>query len=183
MTEYIKGFLTLLILLTILLYLPPGKSYQKYIHFFAELIMTIALLSPILSIFYDSEEFLDMVEYEAFMEELSAVSRDMDQIEFLHSDYHRDTYEEAIAMDVERIAEGYAFEVQDVTVALSEEYTVQEISIEIAEDTSGEIDVERSALQEANAERGAMIGARLKQELMEYYQLVESQVKIQYSAG
>lgn len=183
MTEYIKGFLILVILLTILLYLPPGKSYHKYIHFFAELIMTIALVSPVLSVFYDSEEFLEMVEYEAFMEELSAVAKDMEQIEFLHNDYHKETYEEAIAMDVEQIVEGYSFDVRDVTVTLSEKYEVQEISIQIIADTSEKISVEKSALQEVKEEQDALMSVQLKQELMEYYQVEETQIEIQYGAG
>lgn len=183
MTEYIKGFLVLMILMTVLLYLLPGKSYHKYIHFFSELILTIALLSPILSVFYDSEEFLEMVEYEAFMEELSAVARDMEQIEFIHSDYHKETYEEAIAMDVEQIVEGYDYEVQDVRVILSEKYVVQEISIEIVADTSGGISIGRSALQQAKEEREEMVSTQLKQELMEYYQMEESQIEIQYGVG
>lgn len=117
------------------------------------------------------------------MEELSAVARDMEQIEFMHSDYHKETYEEAIAMDVEQIVEGYDYEVQDVRVILSEEYVVQEISIEIVADTSGCISIGRSALQEAKEEREEMVSTQLKQELMEYYQMEESQIEIQYGVG
>ena len=183
MTEYIRGFLALIILMTVLLHLPSGKNYQKYIRFFAELIMTLALLSPILRIFYDSEEFLEMVAYEAFVEELEMVSMDMEQVEYLHSDYHRESYEEAIAMDVRRIVEEYPLEVEAVKVNLSEDYYVERICLQLTDAGQEMIEVGRITLQEANEERETAAVVQLRQELMDLYELEDSQIEIQYVAG
>lgn len=184
MIAYVKGFLALFVLLTVLLHLLPGNGYQKYIHFFAEFIMTLAILTPILSILGDSDEFLKLVEYEAFTEELASVSKDMQHMEYLYGDYHREAYEEAIAEDVKRIAEGYAFCVKEVSVTLSEEYTVNNISLWVTENANEEIAISRVTLgEEKESADEDIICAELKQELMEFYQLDESKIKIQYGDG
>lgn len=64
MVAYVRGFIVLFVVLTILLHLPPQENYRKYIRFFTELILTLALLTPVLSVFCDSAEFLELIEYE-----------------------------------------------------------------------------------------------------------------------
>ncbi len=184
MITYVRGIIALFLLLTVLLHLPPGKSYQKYIRFFAELILMLALLAPVLSIFCDSEEFLRMVDYEEFEEQLCEVSKDMQNMEYLYGDYHRAAYEEAIAEDVKLMAEGQGFFVQDVSVELSEEYTMEHISLWVTEEEQEQIVVEQVfRKQSAGAENGDMIFAKLRQELLEFYQLDESEIEIQYGNG
>lgn len=165
MVAYVRGFIVLFVVLTILLHLPPQENYRKYIRFFTELILTLALLTPVLSVFCDSAEFLELIEYEAFTEELSMVSEDMEHIEYLYGDYHREAYEDAIGEDVRRIAEGYHFSVQDVVVELSEEYEVEYIALQIS------------------GEGEASVSRELKAELRGYYQLEEKEIEIRYGKG
>ena len=106
MASYVKGFLVLFVLVSVLLHLPPGKTYQKYIRFFSQFILTLALLAPVLRFFGDKDAFLELIAYEKFTEELAAI-RDMKQVEYLYSDYHKEAYEDAIAEDVGRIAESH----------------------------------------------------------------------------
>lgn len=165
MAAYVRGFIVLFVVLTILLHLPSQENYGKYIRFFSELILMMALLAPVLSVFCDSDELLELIEYEAFTEELSMVSEDMEHIEYLYGDYHREVYEDAIGEDVKRIAEGYRFSVQEVEVKLSEEYEVEYIALRISGE--GEADIDRE----------------LKAELMGYYQLEEKEIEIRYGKG
>lgn len=165
MVAYVRGFIVLFVVLTILLHLPPQENYRKYIRFFTELILTLALLTPVLSVFCDSAEFLELIEYEAFTEELSMASEDMEHIEYLYGDYHREAYEDAIGEDVRRIAEGYHFSVQDVVVELSEEYEVEYIALQIS------------------GEGEASVSRELKAELRGYYQLEEKEIEIRYGKG
>lgn len=184
MTTYVRGFIALFLLLTALLHLPPQKSYQKYIRFFAELILTLALLTPVLSVICDSEEFLRLIDYEEFTEELGEVSKDMQQVEYLYGDYHKAAYEEAIAGDVKRIAEGHSFFVQDVSVELSEEYTVEHISLWVAGEAKEQVIVEQVVLEQTvREENGNSICEKLRQELMEFYHLDEANIEIQYGNG
>lgn len=184
MISYIRGFIALFLLLTVLLHLSPGKNYQKYIRFFAELILTIALLTPLLSIVCDSGEFLKLVNYEEFAEELGEMSNDMQQMEYLYGDYHKAAYEEAIAEDVKRIAETHAFSVQEVSVQLSEEYTVEHIALRVTEKREEQIVVGRVVLERTTGEEnGTFLCMELRQELMEFYQLDETKIEIQYGNG
>lgn len=184
MSAYVRGFIALFLLLTALLHLPPQESYQKYIRFFAEFILTLALLTPVLSIVCDSEKFLRLIDYEEFTEELGEVSKDMQQMEYLYGDYHKAAYEEAIAEDVKRIAEGHSFFVQEVSAELSEEYTVERIFLRVTEEEQERVIVERVVLEQAaREENGNIICEKLRQELMEFYHLDETKIEIQYGNG
>lgn len=184
MAAYVRGFIALFLLLMVLLHLPPGKSYQKYIRFFAELILTIALLTPVLSVVCDSEEFLRRIDYEEFTEELEELSKDMQHMEYLYEDYHKAAYEKAIAEDVKRIAEEQGFFVQEVLVQLSSEYAVEHISLRVTEDEINQVVIERVVLENtAREENENIICSKLRQELMEFYQLDESKIEIQYGNG
>lgn len=182
MLAYVRGFIVLFVLLTVLLYLPPGKSYQKYIRFFAEMILTFSILSPVLSIFCDSEEFLELIEYEEFTDSLSEISRDAQKIEYMNNDYYLEKYETAIEQDVERIAGQYGFAVREANVELTEEYTVEKIQLWITEQGEERIVVEKIVLdQEEEEVESDAIYAGLMQELSDYYQLDESMIEIRYA--
>lgn len=173
---YVKGLIVLFVVLTILLHLPTQENYRKYIHFFAELILTMALLSPVLSIFCDSDKFLQLIEYEAFSEKLAMVSEDMEHIEYLYEDYHREKYAQAVAEGVKQIAEGYDLDVQKAAVELSEEYQVEHITLNIATKEAGEIVI-------GMAEDEVFFDKGLKAELAEYYGLEEKEIEIRRGRG
>lgn len=183
---YVKGLIVLFVVLTILLHLPTQENYRKYIHFFAELILTMALLSPVLSVFYDSDEFLQLIEYEAFEEELAMVSEDMEHIEYLYEDYHREKYAQVIAEGVKQIAEGYDFCVQEVEVELSEDYKVKHMTMCISENEENLIAIEVvkvAGTEEKTADTNVFADRGLKAELARYYQLEEKEIEIRYGKG
>lgn len=187
MLSYIRGFIVLFVLLALLLYLPPGKEYQKYIRFFAQLLLVLSILSPFLSIICGDEEFMDKIAYEEFMENLDELSRDTQKIEYMQNDYYREQYEFAAAQDVKQIAgqelSEYGLCAQDVAVRMGEDYTIEEISVQIkkrdADDiTVGEILI--SGDEEGKGEEDEAVYAVLRQKLARYYQMEESKIKIQY---
>lgn len=184
MLEYVKSFLVLFVLLQLLLYLPPGKTYQRYIRFFAEMTLTLGLLAPVLSFVYDSEEFLAMIDYEEFTEELSGIARDMDRIEFIQNDGYLQEYEKAIAQDVCLIAsqtgEAYGYQVQKAWVTLSEDYRIAGIQLEIAEQTEAQIAIGKVVVGDDKSETEEVY-AGLIQKLSDYYQVDTSAIEIQYA--
>lgn len=187
MVAYVKGVIVLFVLLTLLLYLPPGKTYQKYIRFFTELILTIGLLAPILSTLFNGEEFLALIEYEAFTENLSEVSKDMEQIEYIHNDYYIEEYERAIEEDVsmlvESIAEKYGLCVRDAKVHMTEAYAIEQVELWITNRTEEEIVIEEiNFSEENNREEMSTIYEGIAQEVSDYYQIAPSAVSIQYAS-
>lgn len=185
MLAYVRGFITLFVLLTMLLYLPPGKSYQKYIRFFAELILTLSIISPVMSVICDSDEFMELIEYEEFTENLSEISKDMQRIEYLHNDYYLEEYENAIAEDVRqiagRVAEGYGFSVKEAKVHMAEDYTVDAIQIWMTDQGGEEIVIGKIVLQEGTKLGTDAVYAGITQELSDYYQLDPSKIEITYT--
>lgn len=179
--EYIRSFLALFVLLMLLLYLVPGEGFRKYIQFFSEIVLAIGFLYPVLSALYDSDAFLEKVEYEAFTEGLSEIARDTRKIEFLQNDYYIGEYERAIGMDVERIARQYDFDVTSVRVHLADDYTLDAISLALTEPGGDAITVGRVNVSGGAGEEAVCAG--LKKELSQYYQIDEALIEIHYSAG
>ena len=185
MASYVKGFMALFVVLTVLLHLSPGESYRKYIRFFSEFILMLALISPVLSLLGDDEELLNLVDYEAFQAELSAVSEDTQHIEYLYNEKHRAVYEQVIAEDVKKMAEGCGFLVQEIDVELSEEYTIDSVSLVVIEgEDERQVRIRRIDVSgdEAGSDNDAAF-AELEQELMKYYALDESRIEIRYGNG
>lgn len=188
MLAYVKGFLVLFVILTLLLYLPPGKSYQKYIRFFTELILTIGLLSPVLSIVFDSEEFLALIAYEEFTGNLSEVSKDMQRIEYMNKDYYIKEYERAIGEDVrlmaEPVAEKYGFVVREAAVHMTKEYAIDEITLWIANQGEEQIVINDITLsEEENRTEFGTAYESIAQEVANYYQVESKAVRIQHTSG
>lgn len=177
MLAYIKGFVTLFVLLALIIYLTPQSRYQKYIRFFAELILTVGILSPVLSMFGGSEKFLDMIAYEEFEAGLSEITRDLDRMEYIHQDAYIREYEEAIAADVVQIAEEYGFAAREATVHLGEDYTVKKITIWLA-DAKGERITVGQILLEETKEEVPPVYAGLVQKLSDYFKVDSAQITI-----
>lgn len=193
MLSYIKGFIALFVLLIVLLHLAPEKSYRKYIRFFAEMLITISLLTPVMSVICDKEEFLELIEYEEFMSELQEKSKDVEKIEYLYNDQYIEEYESAIETDVRQMAETYDFVVQEVKVDMAEDYTISYIRLELTDQTNeqvviGKIMIDGTEKEEASAksdgtsdERSDTKYGALLQDLEDYYQIDRSKIGIQYT--
>lgn len=177
MLVYIKEFVSLFVLLALLIYLTPQKHYQKYIRFFAELILTVGILSPALALFGGSEKFLDLIAYEEFEAGLSEFTRDMERMEYIHQDAYIGEYEEALAEDVTQIAGDYGFAVREASVRLGEDYTVKEIVLILAESEERRVVIGEIVLEEEDVELSAVY-AGLVQKLSDYYKVDSSQIKI-----
>lgn len=191
MAEYIRGFLALFILMTMLLHLIPGESMKKYIRFFAEIVLVAGFLTPILSLFYDSEEFLRKIDYETFTENISQISMDMQRVEYMQADYYRKEYETAIAEDVwqmaDTIAAVYGYEVSDVSVRLTEDYKMDVIQMSFDRADSENIFIDEIVLGDDSGDRGRETGGdermtkELKKQLTEYYQTQEDRITVTYT--
>ena len=109
----------------------------------------------------------------------------------MQQDYRKSEYETVIAQDISSMAEGKAYEVQEIEVSLSEQYELDTVVLTLAaaqeeEDAAdGEVKIEDIVVgknsEGENAATQTMLeqGAReLKKEIMSYYQIRESQISI-----
>lgn len=79
--DYIKGFLTLFLLIKILLYFVPKNVFEKYITFFAGVILVIGLLYPMFRFLSEEGPVLDNLQYEEWEKRLLEVTFEAKELE------------------------------------------------------------------------------------------------------
>lgn len=179
--EYIKNFVVLFLILMLLVQLVPGEKFQKYVRFFSEIVLLIGVMYPMLDALGESDSFLDKIEFEAFTETLSEVSKDAEKIAYMQNDYYMEQFENMMELDVTEQVENLGYEALEVEVSVSTEYKVKSIKITVKEKESEEIAVEKITV--SGADRTDMIEEdleyqKLKEKLVSYYELSEQQLSI-----
>ena len=103
--EWMRGIVLLFFLLTALLYFIPRDVYKKYIRFFMEMVLVLAILLPVMKLFYGEDPFGKMVHYDEFWQELSNLKTDMEHMEYLQNEYYAEQYEQEIGADIKSMAD------------------------------------------------------------------------------
>lgn len=180
---WIKGIVILFVVLSALMYLVPQKQYKKYIQFFIEMLIVVAIITPVSKVIYANEDFEEMIKYSQFWQELENMQKDTDKMEFLQSDYYKQEYEQAIGEDIAQMAEDKEFECEEVQVALSDNYEIEAVSMQVSK--SGESDdaaVEKIVIagSQSSDELQGSITNELREKIKDFYQLEDSQITITY---
>lgn len=76
--EWIENIAFYLIILVAIMQMIPNNSYQKYIRFFAGMILILLLAGPILKLF-DMEDYQEQ-EYQAVMSEIKEAGQYMESL-------------------------------------------------------------------------------------------------------
>lgn len=138
--NWMKGIVILFILTNVLLYMVQGKIYEKYIVFFMRLLIIIAVISPITTIAYSEEEFLDNIAYIQFWQDLERIRKDSERIGYVNQEYCREEYEQLVEEDVQRFLKKEEYQSSYVTVQLTDAYVIEMIQIGI----NGKTDLEEN---------------------------------------
>ena len=93
--DYVKGFLTLFLLVKVLLYFVPKNVFEKYIAFFSGVILVIGLLYPLLQGLGQENKILDDLQYVQWEEKLLEIERDAATLETMGERVLADYYGEA----------------------------------------------------------------------------------------
>ena len=84
--EWLKTFLMLYFFLTLILYLVPKKSYQKYLQFAVKMILLVVVFLPLLNRVSSGVDFFSLVEeFETYKAESGLT--DMEGVEGLQNGY------------------------------------------------------------------------------------------------
>lgn len=114
-------------------------------------------------------------------QELDNLKLDTKHLEQTQKKAYVQEYERAIEMDVERIAEGRQLQVLWTKVHLSEEYQVESIGMEVALEGENGISIPKVSFGDDSQKHPEVYA--LKQELMEFYRLEETQIQIAVRGG
>ena len=167
---WVKNIVFYLIFLTVLMGLLPSGKYEKYIRFFAGMVLIMAALSPFLSGLRLEDQVAGYFEEFSFRNEAEDFKKEVYGMEEKRMEQLISQYEEAVEMDVKAMAEDAGL-------------TVKETAVRIGADPSGEdfgkvtfIHVTAAGMQGADGEKAAV----LRRKAAGYYQLEERYVEIQF---
>ena len=68
--EWMKGIVILFVVLTALLWLVPKEQYKKYIRFFMELLIVLAVIRPVTGLIDFDGTFDEKIQNSQFMQEM-----------------------------------------------------------------------------------------------------------------
>ena len=79
--NFVKGFLTLFLLIKVLLHFVPKNVFEKYIAFFSGVILVIGLLYPVLQVIGQEEAVLEKLQYEYWEAGLLGIAEEAAKLE------------------------------------------------------------------------------------------------------
>lgn len=179
--EYLKGFLVLFLLLTILVNMVPKESYRKYIRFFSQMILAFGIFYPLFGYLCDEDELLEQIQYETFVEGLTETARDNERISYLQNEFYVEEYEKAIAMDAGTLAEECGYTVEEAAVDLSDDFEIEQIRLVLLQTGKEEIVIGEIQMEPETEKTDQTEDEKyqlLKEKLIHYYQLTEEQLFI-----
>ena len=173
--SYLKSYVILFLVLTILLEMVPKAGMQKYIRFFSQMILAFGLLYPVLGWMGESDAFLEKIEYQSFLQK-------MEEVQYLDNDHYVKKYEDAIALDVTQMAQEENFAVKEIAVEMTENYEIKCIRMTLANPVKEGIVIGKVVLEDGQKKQASEDSAykKLKEKLVSYYQLSEEQLDILY---
>lgn len=127
--NWMKEFMIVYLILTVLTQLCAAQPLKKYLRFFSGIILLLLLVSPVLHLFGKDGKLEEKVSYETFLEQLDGIRQDSKKLEFINNDNTIHRYENAIARDILRQVNGLQLSVSKVQVMLNGQYEIENVSV------------------------------------------------------
>lgn len=172
--EWVKNYSMVFLLMTVLCSMTAKKEYRQYIQFFVEMILVIALVSPLLSLLGKSDDFFEKIAYDSFWQGLDSIRMDQEKVEFLNGEHYVEYYENTMEKDISTMAEDAGYVVTDVEVQMNEKYELESVSLEVAKQEENRIIVGTVDFLPEDEEI-----TQLKEKIASYYQMNPSMISIE----
>lgn len=180
--DWIKNLVYFYILMTAVLHLLPKSNYQKYVRFFGGLLLVVLLVSPVLEFFRHPDVLLERISYESFWQEMDTVRLDLAGLEELQQTAYREEYEKAIAKDISLMAQEENLQTLSAEVKLSRDCRVTSVALSVIPDGGEEgVLIEKITFQDNSSPYPGV--RELKQKIVEFYEVADSQVQIMVQEG
>lgn len=174
--NWVKNLVCFYLLLTVVQHLLPQKNYQKYVRFFSGMLLTILVVSPVLSLLGSEELLRQKISQMEFFQDMDNIKLDTEHLEMTQKEVYLREYENAIGMDVSRMAEEKQLAAQEVNVHLTQEYEVESIEMKVKLTEDNSVFVQKAAYADNGAEYPSV--HELRQALMDFYRLDEERITI-----
>ena len=128
--NWMKEFLIIYLILTILMHLSAGEQYKKYLRFFSGVILLAVLVSPVVRLFGSSEGKRKLSSYyEEFWEELDSTKQESLKMNTFTDSRMIHKYESAAEEDIKNSARSLGAAVSSVRVQISDDYEIEKITV------------------------------------------------------
>lgn len=127
--NWMKEFLILYLILTILMHLAAAEEYKKYLRFLSGMILLLVLISPALRLFGGDSGLKILRSYEGFWEKMDDFTSDAQRTAFLQDAHNIQKYEKAIAADLSAQVREQGILVSQVSVSLSDDYEINSVAV------------------------------------------------------
>lgn len=127
--NWMKQFLILYLILTILMQLAAADEYKKYIRFLSGIILLLALITPVLRLSDNGNGQKLSENYAEFWEQIDAFSKDAQKLQLQQNSYEQQTYEHAVSANMTAQIEEQGILVSQIRVKLSEDYKLQSVDV------------------------------------------------------
>lgn len=177
--DWMKGIVILFVVLSALIHLVPKEQYKKYVCFFAELVLLIAVIAPFSKVICHSRDFDELIHYSQFWQEMENQKKDMEKLEFTGEDAYRREYEKAIGADITQMAEDKGYKVKAVSVTLNSAYELEKVDLNITEkQKEDQVLVERISLSPSTNDAVTPQMEELQKTICDFYRLEGKQLVI-----
>lgn len=156
---WMKGIVLLFFVFSALLYFVPRNVYKKYIRFFMEMTLILALVYPLIRVVFKENALERLIDYDEFWQEMENLQMDVGYLEEEQNAYYREECERNMQEDVERLANECGYEAEEIEVTLTSTYDIEKISLVI-----------KKVQEEADS-------SVLKQKILECYQMDEKKLE------
>lgn len=127
--NWMKEFLILYLILTILMHLAAAEEYKKYLRFLSGMILLLVLVSPMLRLFGEDSRLKIMQSYEDFWEKMDGFASDAQQTAVIQDAHNLKKYEKAVAADLTAQVQEQGILVSQVSVSLSDDYEINSVAV------------------------------------------------------
>lgn len=177
--DWMKGIVLLFFIMAALLYFVPKDAYKKYIRFFMEMILMLALLLPVLELFYKGDTFEKMIHYDEFWQQMDNMKMDMEHVAYLQGNYYVSECENSIEEELKDMVKTYGYEAKEAAVVVNDDFGIERVSLNLMrQQEGGEIVVGEISVGKKAGEPDEENYRNMKQEIMDFYQLPEEKLDI-----
>lgn len=177
--DWMKGIVLLFFIMSALLYFVPRNVYKKYIRFFMEMVLILAILLPILELLYHGNTFEQMVHYDEFWQQLNNIQMDVENMEYMQNSYYVEEYEKSIEEDLKNLVEEYGYEALEADVVMNESYEIENIELKLTEaQDEDSVVIDKIVIGSDTGEPTDESYGKMKQEILDFYQIKEENLQI-----
>lgn len=178
LTGWVQNIAYYMIFVTVLISLLPARSYEKYIRFFAGIVLILLVLKPFLGGMHLEEELARFYQEFSFKQDTRELERQILGAEMQQKKTVMERYEQAVGEEISQMAKEFDLETKWVKIEIEdqkeEECFGSVIRIQMSAVFMGEFEKDEEMRLESLKAKN-----RLKEEIIEYYRVEDSHVEIQ----